>query len=180
MTINISNIMHLKSHKTAWFLPILIVAAVGLFFLCTRNPYQDIQQNIMQSAAKIHSYYRDRPGYWQLSTNTAKEDGLLVQSLWQYAEYDIQVGHGTNGESSLPSDMSFNIVLHHLNKSACINLSEAAIDADTRLILRQITIINNKQKTEYSWGGNPSLPIKKYEARDNCDISENTVVWSFN
>lgn len=157
----------------------ILLTFIGLKVILSYNPHQNLQAAIVESAAKIHSYYRDRPGYWQLSTNTAKEDRLIASELLKFAEYDLQIGQGLNGESSLPSDHSFNIVLKHLNKSACINLSEAEIDAETKLILQQITLINSKQNITYSWGGNNLLPIAKFSMRKVCDASENTLVWNF-
>lgn len=162
-----------------------ILSAVGfgllisLVYILNHNPYYAIQKDILQSAAKIHNYYRDRPGYWQLSTNTAKEDGLVEKRLISHLEYDIQVGQGLEGENSLPSHLNFNIVLKHLNKSACINLSEMPIDEENRLILQQITIINARQNVEFTWGGTNALPIQKYTARQICEPSENTLVWTF-
>ncbi|MBQ9035177.1 MAG: hypothetical protein IJ099_04360 [Alphaproteobacteria bacterium] len=157
----------------------ILLAVIGLKTILPYNPHQNLQAAIMESAAKVHSYYRDRPGYWQLSTNTAKEDGLIAPELLRFAEYEVQIGQGLNGESSLPSDYSFNIVLKHLNKSACINLSEAEIDAEAKLILQQITLINLKQNITYTWGGNNLLPIAKYSMRKICDAAENTLVWNF-
>lgn len=152
---------------------------IALVYILNHNPYSEIQKDILKSAAKIHSYYRDRPGYWQLSTNTAKEDGLIKKRLMRHIEYDVQVGQGLDGENSLPSDLNFNIVLKHLNKSACISLSEMPIAEELQLILQQITIINAAHNVEFTWGGNPSLPVQKYTARQICESSENIIVWTF-
>ncbi len=158
----------------------LIVALVCLFYVFGHNPHKTLQEDILASATKIHSYYREKPGYWQLSTNTALEDGLIVDSLQQYKEYDVQIGQGLDGESGLPSDMSFNIVLKHLNKSACINLSELPINKDAQLILQKITIINDAKTAEFAWGSENPLPISRYTTRDICQPTENTLVWTFN
>jgi hypothetical protein len=158
----------------------LIVALVCLFYVFGHNPHKTLQEDIFASAGKIHSYYREKPGYWQLSTNTALEDGLIVDSLKQYKEYDVQIGQGLDGESGLPSDMSFNIVLKHLNKSACINLSELPINKDAQLILQKITIINDAKTAEFAWGSENPLPISRYTTRDICQPTENTLVWTFN
>lgn len=157
----------------------LVVAMVCLFYVFHHNPHQTLQNDILISASKIHSYYREKPGYWQLSTNTALEDGLVAESLQQYKEYDVQIGQGLDGESSLPSDVNFNIVLKHLNKSACINLSELPINKDAQLILQKITIINSVKTVEFAWGGENPLPIAKYTTRDICQPTENTLVWTF-
>lgn len=165
--------------KTILLFAALILAVVGLVYVFNQNPHRQLQQDVFTSAAKIRNYYRDRPGYWQLSTSTAKEDNLLSESLLQYKEYDVQVGQGTDGETGLPSDKSFNIVLKHLNKSACINLSELPIDNDAKLILQSLTVINNNDSVTYSWGGENPLPIVRYSMRNICDTSENIIVWTF-
>ncbi len=167
------------SYRKGIMLLVLLLAFVGLGYIMKSNPHQNLQQGVMQSAKKIHDYYRDQPGYWQLSTNTAKEDGLIATELLQYTEYDVQVGQGLEGESGLPSDLSFNIVLKNLNKSACINLSEMPIDINSRLLLQQIQIINSAQQVVYTWGGNPALPIGKYWARHICEPRNNMIVWTF-
>lgn len=158
----------------------LIMALVCLFYVFGHNPHKTLQEDIFASAGKIHSYYREKPGYWQLSTQTAREDKLIMKSLLKYKEYDIQVGQGLEGGNSLPSDLSFNIVLKHLNKSACINLSELPIEKNAQLILQKITIINEVSTTEFAWGEENRLPIAKYATRDICQPAENTLVWTFN
>lgn len=156
-----------------------VCVLICLGYIFGRNPHLDLQQGVWQTAQKIHSYYRDRPGYWQLSTNTAKEDELIAQELLQYKEYDVQIGQGVDGENGLPSDLTFNIVLKHLNKSACINLSEMPLPKDIQLILQQISIINEEHHTEYSWGGDDALPIAKYATREICAPRDNTLIWTF-
>lgn len=159
---------------------LLVLLAFGcLSYVFIHNPHQDLQQGVWQTALKIRSYYRDQPGYWQLATNTAKEDGLIAQELLKYKEYDVQVGQGMNGENGLPSSLNFNITLKHLNKSACINLSEAKLNTDIQLILQKISIINEEREVEYFWGGDFALPIQKYATRDICAARENTLIWTF-
>ena len=137
----------------------LICALMALSYFLLHNPHQKLHQDIFATAEKIRNYYRDRPGFWQLSTNTAHEDKLIVGSLAAYKDNDLRIGQGLDGDTSLPSDMSFNIVLKHLNKSACINLSELPISEENRLILQKITLINDNVMTEYeekfSSMGNP-------------------------
>ena len=165
--------------KSVLLIVALLIAMFCLFYVFHHNPHQTLQNDILISASKIHSYYREKPGYWQLSTNTAFEDGLIADSLQQYKEYDVQIGQGLNGESGLPSDMSFNIVLKHLNKSACINLSELPVSKNAQLILQKITIINDAKTAEFEWGSENPLPITRYTTRDICQPAENTLVWTF-
>ena len=94
-------------------------------------------------------------------------------------ENGLDIGQGLDGAMSLPSDLSFNIVLKNLNKSACINLTELPASGENLLMLQKITIINENGKTEFFWGGENSLPIRKYAARKICLPTDNVIVWTF-
>jgi len=158
----------------------LVLAFLILSYILIHNPYKDLHDAIFTTAEKAHQYYRDQPGYWKLSTQNAKNQGLY-KNLERYADYDIQIGQGLNGEISLPSHLSFDIVLKHVNKSACINLSELPISDEQKLLLQKITIINQNQDShEFSWGEKDGLPISKYAARNLCSPVENTLIWTFN
>lgn len=157
----------------------LVLAFLALSYVLMHNPHQNLHNAIFATAAKVRHYYRDQPGYWKLSTQSAKEQNLY-QKLAGYTDYDIQIGQDLDGSAGLPSDLSFNIVLRHINKSACINLSELPISAEQKLLLQKITIINqNQDSAEFSWGGELALPIQKYVTRDHCSPVENTIVWTF-
>ena len=43
----------------------------------------------------------------------------------------------------------------------------------------KITIINDKNNIEFSWGGEHKLPIEKYSARGFCAAKDNIISWSF-
>lgn len=158
---------------------VLVLCCIGLSFMLLHNPHKDLQKSVFSTAKRIQTYYRDRPGYWKLSTETAKNDNLLRADLLKYKEYDVQIGQGTNGDVSLPSDMSFNIAVKHLNKSACISLSEMPLRDEDKLTLMKISIVNAQNNIEFSWGGEPSLPVKKYSARNYCTTKDNIVSWTF-
>lgn len=160
-------------------LALLLISCIALSVLLLHNPHKELHQAIFSTADRVHTYYRDRPGYWKLSTQTAKDDNLLRDDLQQYKEYDIQIGQGTNGDAGLPSDLSFDITVKNLNKSACISLSEMPLKKQDKLILMKITIINDKNNVEFSWGGEHSLPIGKYSARSFCSAKDNIISWSF-
>lgn len=160
-------------------LALLLISCIALSVLLLHNPHKELHQAIFSTADRVHTYYRDRPGYWKLSTQTAKDDNLLRDDLQQYKEYDIQIGQGTNGDAGLPSDLSFDITVKNLNKSACISLSEMPLKKQDKLILMKITIINDKNNVEFSWGGEHSLPVGKYSARSFCAAKDNIISWSF-
>lgn len=160
-------------------LALLLISCIALSVILLNNPHKELHQAIFSTADRVHTYYRDRPGYWKLSTQTAKDDNLLRDDLQQYKEYDIKIGQGVNGDSGLPSDLSFDITIKNLNKSACISLSEMPLEKHDKLILMKITIINDKNNIEFSWGGEHKLPIEKYSARGFCAAKDNIISWSF-
>lgn len=157
----------------------LIAAVVVLSYVLLHNPYQDIHERVFSIAEKVNKYYREKPNYWKLSTETAIEDDLIGNIKEEYTEYDFSIGQGSEGEISLPNDSTFDIALKHLSKSACISLSEYPIAEEKRLSLIKITVINNEKTTVYSWGEEPKLPVKKYSARNICVAKENTIIWTF-
>lgn len=157
----------------------LLVAVIVLSYIFMHNPHQQLHHQIFTTAEKIRGYYRDRPGYWKLSTDTAKKDNLISKSLFKYKEYDLQIGQGLNGDMGMPGDASFDIVLKNLNKSACINLSEISLGKKQELILQKISIVNEKGITEFEWGGENSLPIAKYASRNICQTTNNALIWTF-
>lgn len=157
----------------------LIVATMLLCFTLIRNPYRALHQDIFVTADKIRSHYRDRPGYWKLSTATAKQDNLIGAELLDHDGYDVRVGMGREGESGMPNDATFDIVLSNLSKSACINLTELPIDESQKLGLQKITIVTDNGITEFAWGGEYPLPIAKYDVRDICQPGDNIVMWTF-
>lgn len=160
-------------------LTVIIGASVGLGMWLLNNPHRELHKQIFDTADKVRNYYRDRPGYWHLSTESAKQNGLIAETLLSYTDYDVQVGQGADGDMSLPSDMSFDITLKNLNKSACISLCELKISKQQQLALIKITLKNPLKEVEFSWGGEHPLPIEKYSARDLCAAQNNVIIWTF-
>lgn len=159
----------------------LLIAVAILFFALSHNPYKTIHEQIFQTADNIRKYYSDRPGYWKLSTESAKEDLLIAGNLSAHKEFELKIGIGTRGEMAMPSDVGFDIALNNLNKSSCISLTEAKISKNRQLGLQKITVINSKATTEFVWGDEKHpLPISKYAARNVCQPTSNTVLWTFN
>ena len=158
---------------------ILVASVFVLTYVLLHNPYKDLHVRVFEIAEKINKYYREKPNYWNLSTQSAEEDNLIGDIRKKYAEYDFSIGQGVDGATSMPSDVSFDIALKHLSKSACISLSEYPIPQEKRLSLIKITIINSDNTTEFSWGKEPRLPVGKYAARNSCVAKENAIIWTF-
>lgn len=166
-----------------WGFSLIASLLVMCGFLCIfllQNPYKQLHSEIFQIAEKTRNYYRDKPSYWNLSKESAINDGLLsTEILEKYKEYEVNIGQGSDGRISLPSDMSFDISAHHLNKSSCIGLLEMPLSDKQKLLLLKINIQNKDIAKEYSWGGENSLPVEKFSARDICSHNENTIIWTF-
>lgn len=157
----------------------LILALMILSYALFHNPHQTIHAQIFKTAENIRHYYRDRPSYWKLSTESAKDDRLIAEDLLRHKDFKLLIGQGENGDISMPNDISFDITLKNLNKSACINLSEFSIAKSEQLGLQRITIINDEGRTEFAWGEKNALPIKRYTTRHLCVPNGNIVLWTF-
>ena len=152
----------------------LFLVLITLIYLLLHNPYQKLHEHIFQTADNIHAYYRDYPNYWKLNTETAIDDKLVSDELLRHTEYDFKIGIGVDGNTALPSDLTFDIVLAGVNKSACIGLVETKANKEQLLSLQKITVINSKGSTDFEWDGDKHfLPVAKYAARDVCQPTEN-------
>lgn len=151
------------------------LAIIFLCYILMRNPYKDIHEQMLATADTVRSFYRDQPGYWKLSTESAQANGLIKIDTKKYNEFKFAIGDGVNGDMIMPGEMQFDITLKNLNKSACIGLGEMPIKADTQLGLQKITI----NDIEFSWGEEHSLPVSKYKTRDICRPNDNIIVWTF-
>jgi len=158
---------------------LLILAIIIISYLLFHNPYQSLHKQIFVTADKVRNYYRDNPDYWKLSTEIAKNENLISKELLQHEDYNIQVGQGENGTQGFPGNLSFDIALHNVGKSACISLLELPISTQQQLGLQKITVKNIQNTVEFSWGSEFSLPIKKHTVRNICTASENTILWNF-
>lgn len=158
---------------------LLLFALVALCYILLHDPYREIHNQIFQTAENIRNYYRDRPGYWKLSTDSAINDNLVGQQLLG-KEYKLKVGIGISGDMAMPADNTFDLVISDLNKSSCISLTEANVKQKQQLILQKITIISSKGTTEFTWGDKEHpLPVAKYATRNICQPTNNTVMWTF-
>lgn len=157
----------------------LVAAFMALSYTLFHNPHQTLHTQIFKTAENIRHYYRDQPSYWKLSTETAKADNLIVADLLKQKDIKLLIGQGENGEVSMPNDVSFDITLKNLSKSTCINLSELSVTKSEQLGLQKIAIINDEGRTEFSWGEENSLPIKRYTTRSLCQPVNNTLIWTF-
>ncbi|MBP5352732.1 MAG: hypothetical protein J6Y91_03085 [Alphaproteobacteria bacterium] len=158
----------------------LVIVIYFLSYLLMQNPYQSVHNDILKTADNIRNYYRDDPGYWKLDTEAAKSASLIPEDLLQYEDFDIKIGQGENGDLSMPYNLTFDVTVGNLNKSACISLSEIKISREESLGLQKITIITENKTTEFVWGDEENkLPISKWKTRNICQMNGNKIMWTF-
>lgn len=157
----------------------IIFVTFFLSYILLRNPYKSIHEQIFSTADAVRSYYRDQPGYWKLSTESATTNNLINKELLKRKDFKLQIGQGVNGETGIPGSTTFDISLSNLNKSSCISLAELNISKNRQLALLKIAIINEENTTEFSWGGEHPLPITTQEPRQICQPTGNTILWTF-
>ena len=78
----------------------------------------------------------------------------------------------------MPGARSFDIVFADLDKKECEHLAEFQFTENQSLGILSITIINNGQQTEFSWGGENKLPITAENARRYCG-KQTSLLWTF-
>lgn len=169
---------HIKLYNNTGGIAICFALVIAIFLSCYflfHNPYTELHTQIMATSDMVRSYYRDQPGFWKLSTDFAKANDLVKIDLNKYKDYELAIGSGEDGDIVMPGEMSFNIILKNLNKSACIGLSEMPVSQNEQLGLQTISV----NGTVFAWGEEYSLPIKKYKTRDICQPADNTVIWTF-
>lgn len=176
-----------SEHKEALFkalLPLLIIF-IG-FYSCSLKQ-KNIAQNIselFQIADKIREYYLDKPDYWGLSTEFVAKKQLIDtkfisdDKIVLSSGSEIFIGDGEKADVLMPSSQNFDISLRHLNKAECIAYSEAEFSEERLLEITRITIVNESGNYVFEWGGEHPLPIQKYAAKDFCQDSDNTFIWS--
>lgn len=170
--------LHFKLHNLNGLIIVftLIIACLGLSYILLHNPYKELHTQILATSDMVRSYYRDQPGYWKLTTEFAQENGLIKIDMSKFKDSELSIGHGPDGDIVMPGEMSFDITLKRLNKSACIGLSEMPVSQNTQLGVQKITI----NDIEFTWGGEYALPVGKYKTRNICKQTDNTIVWTFN
>lgn len=158
----------------------IVIVIFFLSYILMQNPYQSVHSDVLKTVDNIRGYYRDVPGFWKLDTSAAKEASLIAEELIKHKEFDIKIGQGAEGDVSMPYNTTFDITISHLNKSACISLSEIKISEESRLGLQKITIFTENGSTEFVWGDKEhGLPISKWETRNICQSAENKIMWTF-
>ena len=164
---------------------LLFLIIGGIVWVSRPNPKITLAaKEVMSVAEEIRKFYRNRPGYWGLNTESVLKNNLLPASFIQNGKTvnalgkNILIGQGAEGNLVMPGARSFDIVFADLDKKECEQLAEFQFTENQSLGLLSITIINNGQQTEFSWGGENKLPITAENARRYCG-KQTSLLWTF-
>ncbi len=141
-------------------------------------------REVISAAEGIRKFYRNRPGYWGLSTDSVLKNNLTPYfienggKMFNALGKQVLVGQGADGGIVMPGARSFDIAYADLDKTECEQLAEFQFTENQSLGLLSITILSEKQQTVFSWGGENKLPITGEDAGRHCG-KKNILLWTF-
>lgn len=139
---------------------------------------------IFSISEAIRQHYADKPSYWGLNTEYVIKQNIVPQSIVKNGKLNLNgginllIGTGVDGSTVMPMAQSFDIILPHLNKAQCMSYAESELFDNENLALISLNIINGSGTYTFEWGGQNSLPIKKYATKQFCQDKDNTLIWS--
>lgn len=165
---------------------LVIAFAIGSVLLPAPSSKAKIAAlQVITLADNVQNYYRAKPNFWGLNTNSALEsrifpadmnvNGIALNALGKPA----LIGSGENGDMVTPGTQGFDVVYKDLSRTQCVFLLSFPFSNEQTLALSQI-ILNNgvSDSVSFSWGGEPSLLPKLEIAKKYCAKS-NTIIWHF-
>ncbi len=167
-----------------WLCSLIAIVAVGIL-LCLQRPSSEIVQanrEILSTADKIRSFYRNRPDYWGLDTNDVishklyaghKKGQVIVNNLGQ----EVVIGSDAEGTKIMPGQRIFTISYLKTNKKQCIELASFRWQEEGKLGLISFKVKNGSGEYEFNWG-NKGLPLSRNYAKQYCE-EENNLSWTF-
>lgn len=167
-----------------WLLSLAIILLIGVI-LCLQRPSSEIVQankDIMTTAEKIRTYYRNRPDYWGLDGKMAISNNLYTGTLTNNQIFNglnkaIVIGSDINGSTVMPGQRSFVIGYRDLNKKECVELSSFRWQEEDKLGLLSLSLQNGEGVYEFSWG-DKGLPLSHSKAKQYCK-ENNHLLWTF-
>ena len=165
-------------------LPALIIS-IGVY-ACTQSR-SEASKNVKELfliAESVRDHYVGKADYWGVSTESVLKNNLLPQKyitnnkIILNGNREILIGSGINADIVMPQSQTFDIVIKGLNKTQCMAYSEVDLNNKELVSLNQISIINELGSYSFEWGGNNSLPVKKYSSKNLCSDNNNTLIWS--
>jgi len=167
-----------------WICSLVAIVFIGIL-LCLQRPAGEIIQTnkeLLSTADKIRSFYRNRPDYWGLNTQEVIANKLYVgqienDKLINALGKEVVVGSDVEGTNIMPGQRSF--VISHLKATnkECIELAAFRWQEEGKLGLISFSIQNDSGDYEFSWG-NKGLPLSRSRAKQYCK-EENNLLWTF-
>lgn len=168
----------------------LIAAFAVLLILSTvmlsgdKQVFNTTLTDIISLADNIHAHYEIRPDYWGLSTQSAIDNKLVPAGLLRGDKIvsamgkNIIIGQDIDGNMVMPGSRQFMISISNISKSACLGLLTLPLTQQQNLSLTSVSVTSEDITTEFTWGGDLSLPILEDTAKKYCK-NHNTVSWTF-
>lgn len=163
---------------------VLVFAFIWHIAMAPNTKIAEAQQNMFALTENIRNFYKKRPDYWGLSTQSALKNGLIPQmmlkdsKIYSAVGQNILIGSDEAGSVVMPGMRSFYIIYDGVSKKDCVDMVSYPISEQNKLGLLGIIIKNNKEEVVFQWGGENSLPIKKDKATKICR-NKSIILWNF-
>lgn len=163
---------------------VLVFAFIWHIAMAPNTKIAEAQQNMFALTENIRNFYKKRPDYWGLSTQSALKNGLIPQmmlkdsKIYNAVGQNILIGSDEAGSVVMPGMRSFYIIYDSVSKKDCVDMVSYPISEQNKLGLLGIIIKNNKEEVVFQWGGENSLPIKKDKATKICR-NKSIILWNF-
>ena len=167
-----------------WICSLVTIIVIGTI-LCLRRPSGEIVQankEILSTADKIRSYYRNRPDYWGLDTQAVIKDELYIgkienDKIINNLGEEVVIGSDIDGTTIMPGQRIFSISYLQVMQKQCIELASFRWQEEGKLGLISFKIQNDSGDYEFSWG-NKGLPLSRNYAKQYCK-EKNNLSWTF-
>ena len=163
---------------------VLVFAFIWHIAMAPNTKIAEAQQNMFALTENIRNFYKKRPDYWGLSTQSALKNGLIPQmmlkdsKIYSAVGQNILIGSDEAGSVVMPGMRSFYIIYNGVSKKDCVDMVSYPISEQNKLGLLGVIIKNNKEEVVFQWGGENSLPIKKDKATKICR-NKSIILWNF-
>ncbi len=163
---------------------VLVFAFIWHITMAPNTKIAEAQQNMFALTENIRNFYKKRPDYWGLSTQSALKNGLIPQmmlkdsKIYSAVGQNILIGSDEAGSVVMPGMRSFYIIYDGVSKKDCVDMVSYPISEQNKLGLLGVIIKNNKEEVVFQWGGKNSLPIKKDKATKICR-NKSIILWNF-
>lgn len=118
-------------------------------------------------SADIRARYAAKPSYWGLE-----------EELVSFNGNEIGIGYGFDSIALMPGAKTFDVVYRDLNYKDCRSVLTQRMEKGLKLSVFMVALKSDEGETEFSWGGENSLPVFPSVANKLCK-KNNDVLWRF-